>query len=131
MILVDSSVWVDFFNEVDGPKTEWLISNIDDPAIALCDLVLCEVLRGFERPAEFTAARKALLEFPVLVTGGTEMAIAAAEQYQALRQRGITIRKLVDCLIASYCIREGHSLLHNDRDFDPFEKHLGLRVIHP
>ncbi len=67
----------------------------------------------------------------VLSSGGVEIAVAAAENYRILRTKGITVRKTIDCLIATFCIREGHELLHRDRDFDPFEMHLGLQVIHP
>jgi predicted nucleic acid-binding protein len=67
----------------------------------------------------------------VYATGGTELALAASDNYRFLRKRGITIRKTIDCLIATFCIREGHALLHRDRDFDPFEEHLGLKVVHP
>jgi predicted nucleic acid-binding protein len=87
------------------------------------------VLQGYRRQQDFEVARRALLQFPVYTIGGTEIAIQSAENYRALRHRGITVRKTIDCLIATFVIERGFSLLHSDRDFDPFEAHLGLDVI--
>jgi hypothetical protein len=112
-------------------QAEWLDENLTDGTIGLTDLSLCEVLQGERTPGSFEELRSALLELTVLTTGGVELATESAANYRFLRRRGVTIRSTIDCLIATFCIREGHQLLHSDRDFDPFEKHLGLKVIHP
>jgi predicted nucleic acid-binding protein len=96
----------------------------------LGDIILCEVLQGYRRQRDFEAARQALLRFPIYAVGGTGIALKSAENYRALRRQGITVRKRVDCLIATFVIENGFSLLHNDRDFDAFEACLGLDVIH-
>jgi predicted nucleic acid-binding protein len=96
----------------------------------LTDLILCEVLQGVRDPRTLAQVRDDLLQFHVFHAGGTELAIAAAENYQMLRARGHTVRKTIDCLIATFCLEADHELLHRDRDFDVFEKELGLRVVH-
>ncbi len=131
MILVDASVWIDFFRNIHTAEAEWLDENLEDPDIGLTDLSLCEVLQGERTDGSFEEVRRALLELSVLSTGGSELAAESATHYRFLRSRGITVRSTIDCLIATFCIREGHFLLHNDRDFDAFEKHLGLKVIRP
>jgi len=131
VIVVDTSVWVDFIRGVYTPQTRWLLRNPGDPTLALTDLSLCEVLQGERTDASFQEIRATLLRLPVHSTCGVELAIQSAEHYRFLRQRGITIRSTIDCLIATFCIRGGHFLLHNDRDFGPFESHLGLRVLRP
>jgi predicted nucleic acid-binding protein len=99
--------------------------------LALTDLILCEVLQGLRNEKASAEIARQLNAFPVFNTGGQEAAIAAARNYRFLRARGATVRKTIDCVIATHCIRHGHSLLHRDRDFDPFERYLGLDVIHP
>jgi predicted nucleic acid-binding protein len=99
--------------------------------VALTDLILCEVLQGIRRDVLFTSVRHDLLKFVIFETGGSDLALASAANYRELRKRGITVRSTIDCLIATFCIREGHSLLHRDRDYDAFERHLGLSVVHP
>lgn len=131
MIVVDTSVWIDFFRNLPTAQAEWLDKNLGDPGIGLADLSLCEILQGERTDGSFEEVRRALLEFTMHSTGGIELAVASAVNFRFLRKRGVTIRNSIDCLIATYCIRERHELLHNDRDFDPFEKHLGLKVIHP
>ncbi|HXR16829.1 MAG TPA: PIN domain-containing protein, partial [Terriglobales bacterium] len=96
----------------------------------LTDLILCEVLQGIRDSRTLAQVRDDLLQFEVFHSGGTELAIAAAQNFQILRARGHTIRKTIDCLIATFCLEAGHELLHRDRDFDVFEKELGLRVVH-
>ena len=128
MWIVDSSVWIDYFGGSITPQTELLHEALGWQAIGLGDIILCEVLQGYRRQEDYVAARRALLEFPVYPIGGTEIALRSAENYRALRRRGITIRKTIDCLIATFVIERGLALLHSDRDFDPFEEHLGLRV---
>jgi predicted nucleic acid-binding protein len=97
----------------------------------LTDVDLCEVLQGIREDGEYREIKLQLLEFEILPTGSLQMALAAAENHRALRKKGFTLRKKIDCWIATFCLREGCSLLHRDRDFDPFERELGLRVVHP
>jgi predicted nucleic acid-binding protein len=129
MWIVDSSVWIDYFGGEMTLQTELLHTALGQRAIGLGDIILCEVLQGYRRQNDFEAARQALLRFPVYTIGGTEIALKSAQNYRFLRQRGITIRKTIDCLIATFAIERDFSLLHSDRDFDPFEAHLGLDVI--
>lgn len=126
MLLVDSSVWVDYFNGKITQQTNYLDSSLGWQEVGLGDLILCEVLQGILRTREYDATRKMLLELPVLEMGGAAIALQAADNYRYLRRRGITIRKTIDCMIATFAIAEGHRLLHNDRDFAPFTKYLGL-----
>jgi len=130
VILVDTTVWVDYFNNVVNPHTAWLERHAYIERIGITDLILCEILQGARDDARFGKIRRYLASLPVL-SGSRELSIAAAGNYRSLRDRGITVRKLADTLIATTCIENGHSLLHHDRDFDGFEKHLGLKVIHP
>jgi predicted nucleic acid-binding protein len=129
--IVETTIWIDLFRGVRSEHTAWVDRNLSDQRIALTDLTLCEVLQGMRDDAMHKGVRNDLLKFGVHSTGGTQLALAAADNYRFLRKRGITVRKTIDCLIATYCIRQGLSLLHNDRDFDPFEEYLGLQVIHP
>ncbi len=131
MIVVDTSVWIDFFAGNENLQSLWLRSEVGRPSIALTDLILCEVLQGIRGEQMFTKISRQLAEFPIFSTGGQELALASARNFRSLRARGVTVRKTIDCIIATHCIRHGHALLHRDRDFDPFEKYLGLRVIHP
>ncbi len=128
MWIVDSSVWIDYFGGKVTPQTDLLQAALGWQAIALGDIILCEVLQGYRRQQDFDAARQALLQFPVFSIGGTEIALKSAENYRTLRQQGITVRKTIDCLLATFVIERGFTLLHSDRDFDPFEMYLGLRV---
>lgn len=128
MWIVDSSVWIDYFAGKVTPQTDLLHSALGWQAIGLGDIILCEVLQGYRRQEDFDAARTALLQFPVYRIGGIAIALKSAESYRALRRQGITIRKTIDCLIATFVIERGFTLLHSDRDFEPFELHLGLRV---
>jgi len=107
---------------------EWIGRNISN--IALTDLILTEILQGIRQDALYIVTRKHLLELHTFDTYGTDLAVASAQNYRALRKKGMKIRSTIDCLTATFCILQGHSLLHNDRDFHPFEKHLGLKVIH-
>jgi predicted nucleic acid-binding protein len=130
MILVDATVWIDYLNGVATPQTGWLDENLPNQRLGLTDITLCEVLQGVKDRNQAVRVRQDLMAFEILTTGGTDLALAAADNYRALRELGITVRKTIDCWIASFCIREGHSLLHNDRDFNGFERHLGLKVVH-
>lgn len=129
MIIVDSTVWVDFVNGKNNEETRLLEARIGREDIGLTDLILCEVLQGLRDDKAFEEVKTQLLEFSIFPTGGVEMAIETATNYQTLRAKGFTVRKTIDCWIATFCLREGHELLHRDRDFDPFETQLGLRVV--
>ncbi len=129
MWIVDSSVWIDYFGGNLTPQTDLLHAALGRRAIALGDIILSEVLQGYRRQRDFEAARQALLQFPIYTIGGTDIALKTAENYRALRQQGITVRKTVGCLIATFVIERGFTLLHCDRDFDPFENLLGLRAV--
>ena len=130
MVIVDTSVWIDYFGGVETLHTNWLDQRVG-PGLGLTDLTLCELLQGARDEKLFREVRRRLAEFDIFNTGGEDMAVSSAQNYRFLRSRGATVRKTIDCVIATYCIRHHHSLLHRDRDFDPFEKHLGLEVVHP
>jgi predicted nucleic acid-binding protein len=128
MILVDSTVWIDVLRGTETRQVTWLRDNLGAAHIVVGDLVLMEVLQGVpERKAQQTEQH--LLQFPIVQLGGEKIAILAAKHYRDLRSKGYTIRKSMDLLIATWCIVNNAELLHNDRDFDPFEQHLGLQVI--
>lgn len=131
MLLVDSSVWIDYFNGVETPQTEFLNRVLDQVLILVGDLILAEVLQGFRQEGDFEAARRMLTKFTQPQMVNPALAVQSARNYRFLRQKGITVRKTMDCLIATYCIENDHELLHNDADFDGYEKHLGLMVVHP
>jgi predicted nucleic acid-binding protein len=131
MVIVDTSVWIDALRGTATPQAIFLQQTVGTQEIGLTSLILCEVLQGVRSNREFRAFSKDLQQFAVFDSGGAELAIAAANNYRILRDRGITIRKTIDCIIATFCIESGHQLLHRDRDFNPFEIHLGLRVFHP
>ena len=128
MTVVDSSVWVDYFNGRITGQTDAL-ERILKAQILICNLIMTEVLQGFASETDFqrVAAAFALLEFRAM--GGHKIAIAAARNHRDIRSRGVTPRSTIDTIIATFCIAAGHDLLHCDREFDPFERHLGLRVI--
>jgi predicted nucleic acid-binding protein len=131
VVIVDSSVWVDYLRGVPTPQTDWVHREIGLQRLGLLDLILCEVLQGIVEDRRFDEVRRSLLTLEVFASGGTELCVAAAKNYRILRSRGKTVRKTVDCLIATFCLLNGHVLLHADSDFDPFEKELGLNVLHP
>jgi hypothetical protein len=131
IIIVDTSVWIDFFADRDSPETNSLKGYLQDDVteVAITDLILCEILQGIKSPSQEKEIREKLLVLPVFSTGGVELAIAAAANYRKLRKKGITVRSTIDCLLATYAIENKYCFLHNDRDFGPFEKHLGLKVV--
>jgi len=131
MVIVDSSVWIDAFNGKITPHTRWLQVRLAGGGVGLTSLILCEVLRGFRSNREFRQTRNQLLTLPVFDEVPAELAEQAAENFRLLQRRGITVRATIDCLIATFCIREGHEILHRDNDFQGFEDFLGLQVIHP
>ncbi len=129
MILVDSSVWIDYFRGATNVQTEILDALLGEQPLAIGDLILTEVLRGFDDERDFNTARKMLTALTVVELGGEEIAIQAAKNVRALRRLGVTLRKTIDTVTATRCIESGYDLLHNDRDFDPFARHLGLVVV--
>jgi predicted nucleic acid-binding protein len=131
MVIVDTTVWIDYLRGADNPESLWLDRELPRQRFGLTDLILCEVLQGIRDPALFTQVRDELLAFHIFETGGKDLAVASALNYRILREKGYTVRRTIDCLIATFCIESGHELLHRDRDFEPFEKVLGLRVVHP
>jgi predicted nucleic acid-binding protein len=131
VVIVDTTVWVDYLRGTRTPETEWLEREADKTRLGLTDLTLCEVLQGVRSDREFDQVLQELLKFELFETGGERLAVAAAKNFRAIRKKGLTVRKTIDCLIASFCILHGHSLLHRDSDFAPFEKLLGLSVVRP
>jgi predicted nucleic acid-binding protein len=131
VIIVDTTVWVDYLRGTHNPETEWLEIEADRKRLGLTDLILCEVLQGVRNEQEFGQVRTELQRFELFETGGEALVIAAATNFRIIRERGKTVRKTIDCLIATFCVMNGHALLHRDRDFDSFEEILGLNVIHP
>jgi predicted nucleic acid-binding protein len=131
VILVDSSVWIDYFAGTATPATDRLDALLGETPVAIGDLMLTEVLQGFRRDRDFTRARALLMDLPILTLGGPAIALRAAEHYRQLRALGLTVRGTVDALIAAYCIEHDLPLLHADRDFLHFEQHLGLRSARP
>jgi predicted nucleic acid-binding protein len=129
LILVDSSVWIDYFKGAITAQTGKLDSLLGQEPLAIGDLILTEVLQGLVGERDFNEAMKLLTSFMVVELGGQEIAIQTAKNFRALRKRGVTVRKTIDTVIATRCIEDGYDLLHNDRDFDAFARHLGLRVV--
>jgi predicted nucleic acid-binding protein len=127
VILVDSSVWIDYFRGTNSVAAESLDQMLQAEPVAIGDLILAEVLQGFTSERDFAEARKLLTALQVVTLGGEALAIEAARNHRRLRALGFTVRKTIDTLIATWCIENDAVLLHNDRDFDAFEKHLGLR----
>lgn len=131
MLLVDSSVWIDYFNGVASPETNYLHAAVLQQEILVGDIVLAEVLQGFRRDRDYEAARQALGYFPQVAMLDPALAVRSAQNYRELRKQGITIRKTIDCFIATFAIERAHDLLHADADFVHFETHLGMRAVHP
>ena len=129
MILVDSSVWIDYLRGTASPQAEKLDTLLGTVTLAIGDLILTEVLQGCATDREFNAVKRTLSSLHTVNLGGLELAIEAAKNFRKLRALGFTVRKTIDTVIATRCITDGMALLHSDRDFDPFEKHLGLRCV--
>ena len=127
MFLVDSSVWIDFFKARDTAQTRFLKQHLTARRIVVADLVLAEVLQGTRDEQTFEHVRRLLLARPIITVCDAGIAVRAARNYRDLRSRGITVRSTIDVLIATRCIADNRILLHNDRDFEPFVEHLGLR----
>ena len=128
MILVDSSVWIDYFRGTQNSPTDLLDALLGNEPVATGDLVLAEVLQGFGGVQDFNQGKKLLTSLPIIDLVGGDIAIRAARNFRALRARGLTIRRTIDTLIATSCIEKGLTLLYSDKDFDPFVEHLGLRT---
>jgi predicted nucleic acid-binding protein len=128
VILVDSSVWIDYFRGNQTSQTDRLYALLGNEPIATGDLVLAEVLQGFGSAQDFNQGKKLLTSLPIIELVGVDIAIQAAENFRTLRSLGITIRKTIDTLIATSCIEKGLVLLYSDKDFDPFVEHLGLQT---
>ena len=127
--VLDTSVWIDFFRGTVTPEVRLLEQVIHQGQAIVGDLILCEILQGISDERQFDAVRNHLAAFPVLPMAGSYIAVQSAINYRSLRRRGYTVRKTIDCLIATFCIENDLALLHNDRDFDAFEQLLGLRVL--
>jgi len=126
VILVDSSVWIDYFRRLRTPETERLDAMLGADEVAVGDLMLAEVLQGFTRDGEFETALRLMSAVPVINIVGKDIAIQAARNFRHLRTLGVTVRKTIDTLIATRCIEDDYALLFSDRDFEPFVEHLGL-----
>lgn len=129
MILVDSSVWIDYLRGTATAQSDKLDSLLGRVPLAVGDLILTEVLQGCGTDKEVNEVRRLLSSLSVLQLGGQDLAIEAARNHRRLRALGVTVRKTVDTVIATRCIVDKLELLHSDRDFDPFERHLGLRCV--
>jgi len=131
MVIVDTTVWIDYLAGTVTPQVDWLEREMDRQRLGLTDIILCEVLQGIRDDRRFVHVRDQLLGLEVFATGGVALAVATARNYRVLRARGWTVRTTIDGLIATFCLLNAHTLLHNDRDFDRFEEVLDLRVVHP
>jgi len=130
VIVVDTSVWIDYLRGVASDRVERLRTLMRrQPEMLIGDLILCEVLRGCRSEAEATEVEAALREFAIVTLCTPDLAVRAAANYRLLRRRGVTIRTTIDMIIGTFCIERGHTLLHSDRDFEPMERLLGLRTI--
>jgi predicted nucleic acid-binding protein len=129
MIIVDSSVWIDYFNGKKTPQTDWLDSALGNTPVIMGDLILTEVLQGFQDGKEFKVAKGLLLGMPFMPMVGRAIALQSAENYRALRRRGVTVKKTIDVIIGTFCIYYHLPLLHDDRDFDPMVKFLRLKTV--
>ncbi len=127
MILVDTSVWIDYFNGIENKQTESLDYILSEQTVLLGDIILTEILQGFDSDKEFRLAKRALDPLDCVHLGGKSLAIKAASNFRFLRSKGVTIRKTVDMLIGSWCIEHEVELLHNDKDFDQIATQLPLQ----
>jgi len=129
MMVVDSSVWIDYFNGKITKQTNLLHSLLGNELIVVGDLMLTEVLQGFQNDKDFKKARELLDSLIFRQMLGKELAVKSAKNYRRLRKKGVTVRKTIDVIIATFCIANNLPLLHSDRDFNPMQKHLNLKVI--
>jgi predicted nucleic acid-binding protein len=131
LIVVDSSVWIDALNGVNTSQTNMLNNILGKEAVMITDHILLEVLRGFRNEKDYNAAKYYLEKIPCYNTLDKELAVKCVDNYRYLRKIGITVKSTVDLIIASFCIENNLTLLHNDHDYDLIEEHLGLKVLHP
>jgi len=131
VILVDSSVWINYFNGISTWQTDLLDHHLSNTPIIIGDLILTEVLQGFRSNTDFETAKNFLSALQFRQIGGYNVAIQSANNYRILRKEGVTVRKTIDIIIATFCIIEGLSLLHDDRDFDPMVTHFSLKTPSP
>lgn len=131
MILVDSSVWVNYFNGISTWQTDLLDNYLSNVPVVIGDLILTEVLQGFRSNKDYEIAKNFLCGLPFRQIGGYNVAIKSAQNYRLLRKAGVTVRKTIDIIIATFCIMEGLALLHDDRDFDPMVSHFSLKTPMP
>jgi predicted nucleic acid-binding protein len=129
MMLVDSSVGIDYFNGKETTQTDRLYSSLGNTFVLMGDLILTEVLQGFQSERDYRTARDLLLGLPFMAMGGRELALKSAINYRALRKKGVTVRKTIDVMIGTFCIHHQVPLLHDDRDFDPMVDFLGLKTV--
>lgn len=129
MILVDTSVWIDYFNGVGNIYTDWLDSALGNEPIVMGDLIITEVLQGFQNDRDSQVAQSLFENIPFMEMVGKELAVKSARHYRFLRKKGVTVRKTIDIMIGTFCIHYGVALLHNDRDFEPMERHLKLKRV--
>jgi predicted nucleic acid-binding protein len=129
MILIDSSVWIDYFNGIINRKTDNLDFALEQDHIVMGDIILTEILQGFHKNTDFRIARDLLLNLPFMDMLGRDLAVKSAFNYRKLRKHGITPRKTIDVCIATFCVHFNLPLLHNDHDFDIMAEHLGLQVV--
>jgi predicted nucleic acid-binding protein len=128
MILVDSSVFIDYFNGINNRQTDELNALLGNELVITGDYILAEVLRGFRNDRDYKAAKEIMQSFPCFNICNEELAIKSAENFRYLRTKGITIRKTADLIIGTFCIENDMELLHNDRDFEPMGKYLNLKI---
>jgi len=126
MIIVDSSVWIDYFSGAETPQAEKFDNVLGTKPVAIGDLILTKVLQGFRHDKDYKAACKVFEDVTIFDMLGRQMAVKSADNFRALRKKGITVRKTVDVIIATFCIEQKLPLLFSDKDFKPFVKHLGL-----
>ena len=131
MILVDSSVWIDYFNGHKTWQTNLLNNLLSDVPVIIGDLILIEILQGFRSDKDYESVKSYLSDLPFRQMGGYQVAVQSAQNYRTLRKKGVTVRKTIDVIISTYCILEGLPLLHDDRDFDPMVSHLSLKILRP
>ena len=127
MIVVDSSVWIDYFGGKTTPAAEKLDSLLGEKPIAAGDLMLVEVLQGFRTDSDFATARDLLMSLTIVNMLNTSIALRSAANFRTLRKKGVTVRKTIDTIIATYCIENSLALLYSDKDFQPFREHLKLQ----
>lgn len=131
MILVDSSVWIDYFNGRKTWQTNLLDNLLSDIPIIIGDLIQAEILQGFRSDNDYQSAKSFLTDLPFRQMGGYQVAVQSAQNYRTLRKKGVTVRRTIDVIIGTYCIVEDLPLLHDDRDFEPMVSHLLLKTLSP